>query len=255
MSRLLILGSKPDPVIPDASTYTEFACVNGSGFSAAKQGLGPPAFTVMTANLTSGTGSGAQSIQAISGLGTRKLYYLAKPGADYRKRGLRRRIKYYRSLLRMRPQRLIEALEEVGYRHEEFIVYAFKDYYKLVLEVCRQDPAVCASVAKKQPSTGIYTLILGLASGRYERFILSGFSLEGSHAYLDKPGENALCEPSRHAQTDIAVLRALSRVYGDNLVTTEVKLSEQTGVPLMEPAKSVGKAAPSSDAKVQVTAG
>jgi hypothetical protein len=234
MSTLLILGSKPNPVIPEVYRYADFACVNGSGFSAAANDLGRPAFTAMTANLTAGTGSGVQSIQAVSGLETKKLYYLARSPTDHRKRSLRRRIKYSLSLRRMKPKRLLQALDKVGYRHEEFIIFQGEEYLSLVSTMCGHDSAVGACLTKKQPSTGIYALLLGITSGLYDEFILSGFSLKRGHAYTEEVIEGSSRAASRHAETDIAVLRALSRIYGDKLVTTEVELSNQTGMPLLE---------------------
>jgi hypothetical protein len=234
MSTLLILGSKPNPVIPEVCAYADFSCVNGSGFSAAANDLGRPAFTVMTANLTSGKESGAQAIRAISGLETKKLYYLARSPTHYRKRSLRRRVKYYRSLKRMKPERLLQALDKVGYHYEEFIVYQGEDYFSLVSKMCGQDPEVCACLTKKQPSTGVYALVLGITSGLYDHFILCGFNLGRGHAYTEEVTEGSSMAPSRHVETDSAVLRALSRIYGDKLVTTEVELSNQTGMPLLE---------------------
>jgi hypothetical protein len=234
MSTLLILGSKPNPVIPEVCRYADFACVNGSAFSAAANDLSLPAFTVMTANLTAGTGSGVQSIQAIADLETKKLYYLARSPADYRKRSLRRQIKYFLSLRRMKPERLLQALDKVGYRHDEFIIVQGEEYLSLVSIICEHDPDVVACLTKKQPSTGVYALLVGITSDLYDEFILSGFSLKRGHAYMDEVIEGPSKEPSRHAETDIAVLRALSRIYGDKLVTTEVELSNQTGIPRLE---------------------
>jgi signal recognition particle subunit SEC65 len=234
MSTLLILGSKPNPVIPEVCAYADVACVNGSGFSAAANELGRPAFTVMSANMTSGTEYGPQAFQAISGLETKKLYYLARSSAHDRKRSLRRRIKNYRSLKRMKPERLRQALDQVGYHYEEFIVYPREDCFSLVSEMCGQDPEVCACLSKKQPSTGIYALVLGITSGLYDNFILSGFNQERGHAYTEEVTEGSSKAQSRHVETDTAVLRALSRIYGDTLVTTEVELSNQTGLPLLE---------------------
>ena len=52
MTTLLILGAKPDPVLPPASAWDDLACANASGFSAAQRGLPDPVFTVITAMLT-----------------------------------------------------------------------------------------------------------------------------------------------------------------------------------------------------------
>jgi hypothetical protein len=54
MTTLLILGSKADPALPPRAAWDELACANASGFSAARHGLPTPAYTVMTAVLTSG---------------------------------------------------------------------------------------------------------------------------------------------------------------------------------------------------------
>jgi hypothetical protein len=85
----------------------------------------------------------------------------------------------------------------------------------------------------KQPSSGMLALALGMAEHAYDRFILSGFSFEITHAYADNPliaerGSTA----SQHADTDIALLRHLSKKFG-NIYTTEPVVSERTGVPLL----------------------
>ena len=67
MTTLLILGSKADPALPPRAAYDDLACANASGFSAARHGLPTPAYTVMTAVLTSGKAEDDHSLQALRG--------------------------------------------------------------------------------------------------------------------------------------------------------------------------------------------
>ncbi len=76
MAVLLVLGSKPDPVMPPPGAYAKLACANASGRSAHGLGLPEPEFTVMSSVLTSGKNdSNRLALEALSGLGTRTLYY------------------------------------------------------------------------------------------------------------------------------------------------------------------------------------
>ena len=79
MATLLILGSKPEPALPPRAAYQALACANASGFSAARHGLPTPAYTVMTAVLTSGKAEDNHSLKVLRGLETRTLYFLPRP--------------------------------------------------------------------------------------------------------------------------------------------------------------------------------
>ncbi len=231
MAILLLLGSKPDPAIP-AQPCDALACVNGSGHSAATYGLGEPDFTVMTANLTSGSGLGRYTIEAIAGLSTRRLHCLARPPADYRPRNLLRRYRYKKALPQVQPDRLKVALAAVGYCYREFHVVEHAAYYELLGDLFGRDAEVMALLRKKQPSTGIAALILALERGGFDRYVLSGFDFQTSHAYWTG-ADNEAVMPNRHAETDTAVVRALARRLGDRLVTTEPALSAATGLDLV----------------------
>jgi hypothetical protein len=54
MTTLLVLGSKPEPILPESAAYNEVACANASGRSACRHGLPIPRFTVVSAIVTSG---------------------------------------------------------------------------------------------------------------------------------------------------------------------------------------------------------
>ena len=56
--RLLVLGAKPDPILPPPGSFDAVACANASGRSAAELGLPTPVFTVLTALLTDGSEAG-----------------------------------------------------------------------------------------------------------------------------------------------------------------------------------------------------
>ena len=71
-----------------------------------------------------------------------------------------------------------------------------------------------------------------LTLSEYDRFVLSGFSFELTHAYGDNPeiGERGTAV-SRHASTDIRILRCLAAATG-RLWTTESTVHESCGLPL-----------------------
>lgn len=226
MSTLLVLGSKPEPVLPPLSAIDALACANGAGYSAARHGLPTPRYTVMSAILAT-TASGRHTLEALRGLSTDTLVFLPRPpkGGSLPKR-------LWRSLREFpaRPWFLRRLLRRVNYQYLEFIVQ--QSHGRLVEDCCGHDPALLAQVQQKQPSTGVMTLLIGMAGGEYDEFILSGFSFELTHAYGNNPEIHQRgTQISRHADTDIAVLRAISARSG-RLYTTETRVHEATGIPL-----------------------
>ena len=232
MATLLVLGSKPDPVLPAKSQYDDLACANASGASAAQHGLMEPAFTVMSAILTSGNKAPNRlALAALSGLRTEQLYFYPRPakgdGPLQQALGAVKHIKtspaYFRRKLRSLP-----------YRFEQFINPGLEYYHDLVRRLCDDDEVVCELMARKQLSTGMIALALGLDDGRYERCILSGFSFEITHAYADNPLiDDRGTARSKHADTDIAFLSYLAR-NSDRVVTTEAVVSRCSGAPLLD---------------------
>ena len=88
-------------------------------------------------------------------------------------------------------------------------------------------------VEEKKPSTGVITLMIGMSLGRYDRFIMSGFNFELTHAYADNPEiRQRGTTLSRHTPTDLQVLRRLARIHG-TIYTTETAVNEQAGIPLL----------------------
>ena len=80
MATLLILGSKPDPVLPPSDAFDALACANASGRSAARHGLPTPLFTVISAILTSGKQAPNRlALEALAGLHTGTLYFYPRP--------------------------------------------------------------------------------------------------------------------------------------------------------------------------------
>jgi len=112
MPTLLILGSKPEPLLPPAGGFDALACANASGRSAASLGLPDPAFTVITSVLTSGhKPANDLALEALAGLRTGRLYLYPRPGA----RGslLRRLGREIRSL-RVKPWYVRRRLRKIG---------------------------------------------------------------------------------------------------------------------------------------------
>ncbi len=231
MTTLLILGSKPEPVLPPAAGFDALACANASGRSAADLGLPDPIFTVMTSVLTSGhKAANDLALQALRGLHTGKLYLYPRPAA----RGplLKRLLREVRKI-KVKPWYFQRTLRSVGYRFDEFISPQREFYHDLVLRLCDHEPAIRAQIEQKQPSTGIVALAIGLEGGAFDRVVMSGFSFEITHAYAHNPLIEQLgTTRSKHADTDISVLRCLVR-RGFNLYTSEPTVHERAGVPLL----------------------
>lgn len=227
---LLVLGSKPDPALPPRGAFEALACANASGYSAARHGLPAPTYTVLSAILTSGKASGSESIAALSGLMTDTVYFLPRPpkGDTAAKRVLNAARD-----LRMHPAVLRSRLNAVSYRYRHFADQGWRWYRDLVHGLCDHDPEIVEQVARKHPSSGIIALAIGLAQGRYQQLIITGFSFEVTHGYGANPevAERGSAH-SRHADTDIAVIRCLSRKHG-NIFTTEQIVHARTGIPML----------------------
>jgi hypothetical protein len=232
VTSLLLLGSKPDPALPPRSSYDELACANASGRSAARLGLIDPTFTVMTTALTSGhKPANDLALDALRGLRTETLYlYPRPPSHGFLLKQLVREIRR----IKVKPWYFQRRLRRLGYRFDELQTPPRQWYYDLVLGLCDRDPAIAAQIAAKQPSTGMIALAIGLADPRYHSVIMSGFSFEITHAYAHNPLIDRLgTTRSKHADTDVMVLRCLVARHG-NIYTTEPVVHERAGVPLLE---------------------
>ncbi len=251
MPTLLILGSKPEPVLPPAAGFDALACANASGRSALGLGLPDPIFTVMTSVLTSGhKAANDLALEALRGLRTGKLYLYPRPAA----RGflLKRLVREARRI-KLKPWYFQRSLRAAGYRFDEFISPPRAFYHDLVLRLCGQEPAIRAQIEHKQPSTGIIALALGLEGGAFDRVVMSGFSFEITHAYAHNPLIDQLgTTRSKHANTDISVLACLVRRHA-NLYTTEPVVHERAGVPLL-PVTEAGPARADPAARRTATA-
>ncbi len=231
MKTLLVLGSKPEPMLPPRESVDVVACANASGHSAARYGLPIPAFTVMSTILGSGIASGRQSLVALRNLSTRTLYLLPRrsPQGSFPRR-LVRQI----SDLRSHPLHLCHQLRRAGYGFERCEVRRLSAWHALVHVLCDHDPAVIEQVQRKQPSTGLFAVALALAEGGADRVVVAGFSFELTHAYGVNPEiEERGMTRSLHGDTDVLVLSKIAQRRAD-LWTTEPLVSDRTGIPLLE---------------------
>lgn len=231
MRTLLVLGSKPEPMLPPRDSVDEVACANASGHSAARYGFPIPSFTVMSAILGSGIASGRQSLAALRGLRTRTLHILPRrsPKGRFPKRLVRQL-----SDLRSHPLPVRRQLRRAGYAWERCEVRPLAAWHALVHALCEQDPAVIEQTRQKQPSTGLFAVALALAEGAADRVVMAGFSFELTHAYGVNPEiEERGMTRSRHGDTDVLVLSRIAHSRGD-LWTTEPVVADRTGVPLLE---------------------
>jgi hypothetical protein len=234
MRTLLVLGSKPDPVLPPSDGFDALACANASGRSAARHDLPPPLFTVISAIVTSGKQAPNRlALEALAGLGTRTLYFYPRPARGrgllgrgfHALRSFRTSALYFRSRLRSLP-----------YSFDRFENPGLERYHAMLAELCDQGPELVARIRAKQPSSGMLALAIGIAWHDFERVVLSGFSFEITHAYADNPlvAERGSAS-SRHAETDILLLHHLSRRFG-TIYTTEPAVNQRAGIPLLRDA-------------------
>jgi hypothetical protein len=230
MPTLLVLGSKPDPTLPPATGYDAVACANAAGYSADRHGLPVPVFTAISAVVTSGIGSGKQSVAALHGLRTEALYLVPQFDKPLKPMKI---IKTLPIAIKTSPVYFRFRLRQAGYRWNAFISHDAAFYQEMIAEQCRHDPQIMALVAEKKPSTGVIALMIGMSLGRYDRFVMSGFSFELTHAYADNPEiRQRGTTLSRHTPTDLQVLRRLVEIHS-NIFTTEPAVNAQTGIPFL----------------------
>ncbi|MGF1640383.1 MAG: hypothetical protein ACFCUO_05490 [Rhodospirillales bacterium] len=231
MATLLVLGSKPNPALPPRSAYDDVACANASGRSARDRGLPTPAFTVMSSILTSGhQEANTLALRALAGLRTGTVYLYPRP----RHRGNAIRKAWHDlKLIKTKPFYFERKLKSLEYRFDEFVAKPLEFYVDRVKALCDYDVEIADLIKRKLPSTGLIAIALGVGERGYERVIVSGFSFEITHAYAINPLiETQGTTGSKHAETDVAVLRYLSRKYG-TVYTTETVVGERCGVPLL----------------------
>jgi hypothetical protein len=236
MKSLLVLGSKPDPVLPPRGSFGALACANASGRSSGRSalshGLPQPLFTVISAIVTSGKQAPNRlALEALAGLGTGTLYFYPRPARGrgtlgrglHALRSIRTSAIYFKSRLRARP-----------YRFERFENPGLERYQAMLAELCDHDAELVAQMHAKQPSSGMLALAIGIAWHDFERYVLSGFSFEITHAYAANPliAERGSAG-SKHADTDIALLRHLSKKF-QNIYTTEPAVNRRAGIPLLQ---------------------
>jgi hypothetical protein len=173
------------------------------------------------------------ALEALAGLSTRTLYFYPRPvrGRGFLGRGFsalrsfRTSASYFRSRLRSLP-----------YSFDRFENPGLERYHAMLAQLCDHEPELVAQLRAKQPSSGMLALAIGIAWHEFERFVLSGFSFEITHAYADNPlvAERGSAS-SKHAETDTLLLRHLSRRFG-TIYTTEPTVNRRAGIPLLRDA-------------------
>lgn len=228
--RMLVLGAKPEPILPPPGSFDRVACANASGHSAAAHGLPTPDFTVLTALLTDGSAAGRMRLASLAGLATGTVHF-------YPQR-LKGRTAIERALFRLRawrtmPFMLRRELRKVGYRYDHFTQRSTDEYRRLILSLCRDDPEVAAQLDRKQASSGALAVAIALAAADVGQVIVSGFSFELTQAAGEDPNiARRGTTASKHTATDALVLRVFAQ-HDPRLVTTEPVVHRIAGVPLL----------------------
>ena len=236
MATLLILGSKPNPILPPRKCFDALACANASGRSAARHGLPTPLFTVMSAILTSGKQAPNRlALEAVAGLCTQTLYFYPRPVRG--QSSLHRTVNRLRSF-RTSPTYFREKIRSLPFSFDRFENPGLDRYHTMLADLFDHEPTLVARVRAKQPSSGMLALAIGVAWHDFERFVLSGFSFEITHDYADNPliAERGSAI-SKHADTDVALLRHLSKKF-QNIYTTEPAVNRHAGIPFLHDARA-----------------
>ena len=226
---VLVLGSKPDPVLPPPGSFVALACANASGFSARAHGLPGPLFTVVSAVLGSGKESDRHSLAAMRGLAAGRLYFLPRPLPASALRRVRFRLRNWR----LQAPWVGHLLRRNGLVFDRLESRPTEAYDRLLLQLAGNDAIVAELMRAKRPSTGLVALALGLTEAGFAHAILAGFDFSLSHAY----GRNPLIDQrgsasSKHADTDIAILRAI-QAHRHCLWTSEPAVHERTGISML----------------------
>jgi hypothetical protein len=231
MPALLVLGSKPAPVLPELAAFDAIACANASGRIAHELGLATPRFTVLSSVIASGKNpSNRLALAALRGLRTHDL--LVYPRPPYAG-SLMKQLRHPVQVLRTKPPLLRRVLARAGYRWEAISFPPLATFERIVSSLCGDATEVRAALRDKAASTGVMAIAMGLADRRFDRVVVSGFSFEVTHAYAANPDIEARgTAASAHADTDVAILRRLAKC-DDRLATTEPIVHERTGVALL----------------------
>lgn len=231
MPALLVLGSKPDPIVPAHGTFDALGCANASGRSGVTLGLEDPLYTVLSSVVASGkNASNRLALAALRGLTTERLYVYPRPPYPH---SLFKRVRHFGQVLRTKPLPLRLVLRRAGYRYGQIAFPPLAHFEARVRALCGDAPEVDAAMREKAPSTGLMAIAMGLSDRRWDRVIASGFSFEITHAYAANPDiDERGSSVSAHADTDITILRHLAK-HDDRLATTEPIVHERTGLALV----------------------
>lgn len=231
MPALLVLGSKPDPIVPARGAFDALGCANASGRTGRTLGLVDPIFTVLSSVVASGkNASNRLALAALRGLYTERLFVYPRPPYPH---SLAKRLRHFRQVLRTKPLPLRLVLRRAGYRYGQIEFASLASFTERVRTLCGGAPEVDAAMRAKAPSTGVMAIAIGLADRRWDRVIASGFSFEVTHGYAANPDiDERGSAASVHADTDITILRHLAKC-DDRLATTEPIVHERTGLALL----------------------
>lgn len=228
MSTLLLLGSKPNPVIPSKGSYDAVACANASGYSAKNYDLKSPVFTVIAASsLMSSNESAKKARKNLRGLSTNQVFiYPSKQEFNF----LRLLRKLYRanlksSYLEIKRHKLFTylILKTLGYKFKHYS-YMSRQKYQSLFDIAP------LKLNEYNPSTGIVALMIGVKQFKFDTIIISGFSFETNHIYDEKV--DVIPVYNRHFEFDSLTIKSLYS-KGVKIITTEKTVSEICDIPLI----------------------
>ena len=174
-------------------------------------------------------------MQAMRGLHTGTLYCLRSTSrkTSLRLASPRKFLRAVPRAIRVSPLYFKWVMHRAGYRWDHFVAVDVFRYVEAACHWISQGDELLAQAAQKRPSTGLTALLIGMSLRRYDRFILSGFSFELTHAYAHNPEINQRgTQKSAHAPTDILFLQRLASGLG-NVYTTEQTVHRMAGLPLL----------------------
>lgn len=227
MSNLLVLGSRPNPNIPNHGDF-DVACVNSSGYQAKQLGLKNSKFTIISFGFSGGVSKVANiSRGKLYNLQTGDLIYLKHRLSFISKSWIYSWIKRYFFRYNQIYVRII--LKKLKYSYKRFSILSRKQQYLLPVELLGKNiEEERKHFSQKYPSTGIYAVLWGIKMG-YDKIIISGIGLDNTSGYFFQTNKYI----RGHIEIDTLILNSLINKFPGRLFTTEIDLCNKVDISLI----------------------